>query len=307
MITINLSFPENKPLCFNTLFKADNGKSYSLLYWPSEESVLIVKRSDVVLNNEPGEEVKVKVGRQVMTGILKLEGSIEEVQKAERGACKSIEEGSTNNTVEISTKNKKPSNRENGTSTTKKKREKEAGKILYIAPYNDTCNREACLQSVTDEDETAVPEDMDLSNGQILESSSSTTCLPLSDLLELEITVQYLEGQVELLVAKQAELVEQSKSLESRIYDLETLILSNPSAYQLTKFWRINDMADYTDLLQDVSYHSSCNLYVQRLRQTICEYFLHCRWIPLPVIENLLLLLHCQVNFRTLCCYFALH
>ena len=32
-------------------------------------------------------------------------------------------------------------------------------------------------------------------------------------------------------------------------------------------------MADYTDL-QDVSYHSSRNLYVPCLRQTICEYFL---------------------------------
>ena len=51
-------------------------------------------------------------------------------------------------------------------------------------------------------------------------------------------------------------------------------------------------MADYTDLLQDVSYHSYRNLYVSHLRQTICEYFLRCRWIPLPVIENLLLLLH---------------
>ena len=48
-------------------------------------------------------------------------------------------------------------------------------------------------------------------------------------------------------------------------------------------------MADYTDLLQDVSYHSSRNLYVPRLQQTICEYFLCCRWIPPPVIENLLL------------------
>ena len=66
-------------------------------------------------------------------------------------------------------------------------------------------------------------------------------------------------------------------------------------------------MADYTDLLQDVSYHSSRNLYIPRLRQTICEYFLCCRWIPPPVIENLLLLLHGRVNFRTLCCYFALH
>ena len=66
-------------------------------------------------------------------------------------------------------------------------------------------------------------------------------------------------------------------------------------------------MVDYTDLLQDVSYHSSCNLYVLHLRETICEYFLRCRQIPLPLMENLLLLLHCQVNFRTLCCYFALH
>ena len=74
-----------------------------------------------------------------------------------------------------------------------------------------------------------------------------------------------------------------------------------------TKFLQINDMADYTDLLQDVSYHSSRNLYIPRLRQTICEYFLRCCWIPLLVIENLLLLLHCQVNFRMLCCYFALH
>ena len=66
-------------------------------------------------------------------------------------------------------------------------------------------------------------------------------------------------------------------------------------------------MAEYTDLLQDVSYHLSCNLYVLRLREMIYEYFLRCRWIPLPVIQNLLLLLHCQVNFRTLCCSFALH
>ena len=73
------------------------------------------------------------------------------------------------------------------------------------------------------------------------------------------------------------------------------------------KFWRINDLADYTDLVQYVSYHSSRNLYILHLRQMICEYILLCRWIPLPVIENLLLLLHCQVNFRTLCCYFALH
>ena len=35
--------------------------------------------------------------------------------------------------------------------------------------------------------------------------------------------------------------------------------------------------------------------------------FLHCRRIFLSEIGNLLLLLHCQVNFRTLCCYFALH
>ena len=55
-------------------------------------------------------------------------------------------------------------------------------------------------------------------------------------------------------------------------------------------------MADYTDLLEDVSYHSSRNLYIPRLQQTICEYFLCCRWIPLPVIENLLLLLHGQVE-----------
>ena len=66
-------------------------------------------------------------------------------------------------------------------------------------------------------------------------------------------------------------------------------------------------MADYTDLLQDVSYYLSCNLYIPLLREMVCEYFLRCRWIPLSVIGNLLLLLNCQVNFRTLCYYSALH
>ena len=71
--------------------------------------------------------------------------------------------------------------------------------------------------------------------------------------------------------------------------------------------WRIDVMAVYTDLLQDVSYHLSHNLYIPLLREMICEYFLRCHRIPLSVIGNLLLLLHCQVNFRTLCCYFTLH
>ena len=31
-------------------------------------------------------------------------------------------------------------------------------------------------------------------------------------------------------------------------------------------------MADYTDLLQDVSYHLSRNLYVPHLRETVWEY-----------------------------------
>ena len=69
-------------------------------------------------------------------------------------------------------------------------------------------------------------------------------------------------------------------------------------------------MADYTDLLQDVSYHSSCNSYIPLLpppplplllQETVYEYFLRCHWLPLSVIRNLLLLFHCQ------CCYFALH
>ena len=49
-------------------------------------------------------------------------------------------------------------------------------------------------------------------------------------------------------------------------------------------------MVDYTDLLQNVSYHSSRNLYIPHLQQMICEYFLRCRQIPPPVIENILLL-----------------
>ena len=44
-------------------------------------------------------------------------------------------------------------------------------------------------------------------------------------------------------------------------------------------------MADYTDLFRDVSYHLSCNLYVPRLRETVGEYFLHCRQISLSAIE----------------------
>ena len=223
-------------MCFNTLFKTDNGKSYSLVYWPNEESVSIVKQSDIILTTEPGKEVKVKVGRQVLTGILKLKGSIEEVRKAERDECKLLEEGRANKIEDKSNKSEKCSNRENSANTNKKKKEKAPGKILCIAPYNDTCDREASLPSATveDEDETtaAVPEDMELSNSQN-ESSSSSSSMSLSDPLQLEITVQYLESQVELLVTKQAELVEQNKSLETRIYNLEMLILSNPSAYQL--------------------------------------------------------------------------
>ena len=43
--------------------------------------------------------------------------------------------------------------------------------------------------------------------------------------------------------------------------------------------WRIM----YTDLRQGVSYHSLCNLYVPLLRETVCEYFLHCCRIPLSI------------------------
>ena len=34
-------------------------------------------------------------------------------------------------------------------------------------------------------------------------------------------------------------------------------------------------MVEYTELLQDVSYHLSRNLYVPRLREMVCEYFFY--------------------------------
>ena len=66
-----------------------------------------------------------------------------------------------------------------------------------------------------------------------------------------------------------------------------TVIFVNPPQLVQAKFWQINDMADYTDLLQDVSYHSSCNMYIPLLRETVCEYFLRSHRIPLSVIGNL--------------------
>ena len=72
--------------------------------------------------------MKVKVGRQVLTGILKLKRSIEEVQKAERDVCKSLEEGRANNIEDKSNKSEKCSNKENSANTNKKKRRKNLGK-----------------------------------------------------------------------------------------------------------------------------------------------------------------------------------
>ena len=52
-----------------------------------------------------------------------------------------------------------------------------------------------------------------------------------------------------------------------------TVNIRYPLQLVQAKFWQINDMADYIDLLRDVSYHLSYKLYVPRLRETACEYF----------------------------------
>ena len=91
-------------------------------------------------------------------------------------------------------------------------------------------------------------------------------------------------------------------SVSVNVYTNETekyvqRIFVNPPQLVQAKFWQINDMADYIDLLRDVSYHLSHNLYALFLRETVCEYSVRCHRIPLSVIVNLLLLLHCHVKF----------
>ena len=74
--------------------KSNHDNLHFLVYWPQEESVSVVKKSDIIapFSNKFKEEVKVKVGCRVISGILKFSGSISDVRKAEKEMCQGYEE-----------------------------------------------------------------------------------------------------------------------------------------------------------------------------------------------------------------------
>jgi hypothetical protein len=76
-------------LTFDTSFVAANETSHFLVYWPDEQSVSVVKHKAIVppFINKVEEEVKVRIGRRVIAGVLKFSGSIDDVLKAEKEMC----------------------------------------------------------------------------------------------------------------------------------------------------------------------------------------------------------------------------
>ena len=73
-------------------------------------------------------------------------------------------------------------------------------------------------------------------------------------------------------------------------YCIQRIFINPPHLVQ-AKFSQNNDMVDYTDLLQDVSYVCTicCAICMFRFfekRSTYVWVFLTCRWIPLSVIKN---------------------
>ena len=152
-------------LNYNNYYSTGSAKTHCLVYWPEEESVSIVKCSDVIqpFSDIPESEVTVKIGRQAVRGILKFSGTIKEVRIHEKQVCESLAEerepfeDTTNlhpesNETAVARRppnKKKRNNVENDHLTTqnskqkKRRKEKETtGRILLIAPHDDNAYEE---------------------------------------------------------------------------------------------------------------------------------------------------------------------